>query len=73
MAQFVENRPVNCRACNFGPIHGKESQYKDRRGNTIVECRWVCHRCGCNTRVDEKVIPAQQQPAPKKDVKKQEK
>ena len=56
--KYIENRPINCRTCGFGPVHGKESiTGKDRAGNTLVECRWICQRCTALVRLDEKTIP----------------
>ena len=44
---MVENRPMNCTTCGAGPWHGREEQNLDRyTGEVIVECSWVCGRCG---------------------------
>jgi len=45
MGHFVENRPISCTFCGYGPIYGKESRENDRQGNIIVECRWSCPKC----------------------------
>lgn len=54
MGNFVENRPIQCRVCGF-QVNGQESVYNNGR-QTVHECRWVCHNCGCLVRCDERVI-----------------
>ena len=52
MAKLIENRPVSCRACGYGPVYGKEDISKTPQG-TLLEVRWTCPRCGSLVRVDE--------------------
>ena len=54
MGIFVDNRPISCIYCGYGPNQGKESTFKDRRG-IIHECRWTCGKCGMLIRCDEQV------------------
>lgn len=55
MAKLIENRPVSCRACSYGPVYGKEDISKTSQG-TLLEVRWTCPRCGSLVRVDEEYI-----------------
>ena len=51
---FVENKPVSCRACGYGPVRGQESSYTDHSsGETIVECSWRCPQCGAHIQSGE--------------------
>ena len=55
MGRLIENRPVSCRACNYGPVYGKEDTSNTPQG-TLLEVRWTCPRCGSLVRVDEEYI-----------------
>lgn len=55
MSEYIENRPVSCSSCGHYPIFGRESSAPTHNG-ILIECRWICDRCGVLVRVDEKVI-----------------
>lgn len=54
--EYINNNPINCIYCGMNNIKGREESYKDRRGNTVLECKWICPRCLKLVRCDEKVI-----------------
>jgi len=54
--QLIENRPIGCLYCGYGPVNGKEESRKDpRTGDIIHECNWVCPRCMRLSRTDSRV------------------
>lgn len=55
MAEFIENRPISCNSCGYGPIFGQESKM-NVRDKILLECRWICPRCGSVVRIDEAEI-----------------
>ena len=55
MPRLVENRPIGCNACHYGPVYGRESNTPTSEGS-LLEVRWVCPRCGALIRVDEELI-----------------
>lgn len=55
MGMLIENRPVGCRSCGFGPVNGREDQIRSGK-DLIREIRWICPRCGSLVRVDEEKI-----------------
>lgn len=56
MGKFEQNVQIACIYCGKQNILGRETSFKDRWGNTITECRWVCDRCGMLVRCDENKI-----------------
>ena len=41
----VNNRPIGCTFCG-GQVQGRVTEKKEKSGQVIKECRWVCSRCG---------------------------
>jgi hypothetical protein len=62
MANLVNNTPIKCTACGYGPFRGRESSSKNRNGSIYTEYRWICPRCNRLVRLDEKTVKQ-----PKKD------
>jgi hypothetical protein len=60
MGSLIENRPVGCTSCGYGPVNGNEHQY-NIGGKLMMEVRWVCPRCGTLIRIDEEVVNETQQ------------
>jgi transposase-like protein len=56
MSNFTRNVPITCPACGNNPVMGRESSEKQRNGDVLHECRWVCDRCGSLARVDSETI-----------------
>lgn len=54
MANFEQNTPISC-YCGYAPVNGRESQYEDRFGNIVHECKWICPRCLQLVRSDERI------------------
>lgn len=48
MGQIIENRPIGCTYCGYGPVNGREDF-----NCGVREIRWICPRCGRLIRVDE--------------------
>lgn len=53
--QFIENRPISCSYCGYGPVSGvvESTSYRGERYNT---CTWTCPRCTRMIRRDEQKI-----------------
>lgn len=55
MPLLIENRPIGCNRCGYGPVHGREDTTISE-GAAIREVRWICPRCNSLIRVDEEVV-----------------
>ena len=55
MGVYIQNKPIACPYCGNGIKEGRER--KTPQGNKIlVECTWICSRCGMIARRDQKTI-----------------
>ena len=55
MPNLIENRPIGCHICHYGPIFGREDKMNTPQG-ILLEVRWVCPKCGSLVRVDEEYV-----------------
>ena len=63
---YIENKPISCRVCGSGPWNGQEQQTTNpRTGDIVVECIWICGRCGA--RFAQGVVQVIKNEKPKKE------
>ncbi len=56
MEPIIRNMPIPCRQCRASVI-GREQQVRRLDGNIVMECVWVCPKCGMtNKRGITKII-----------------
>jgi DNA-directed RNA polymerase subunit RPC12/RpoP len=56
MGVYIQNKPIACPYCGNMIKEGRERKTPQEPNKMLVECVWICHRCGSTARRDQKTI-----------------